>query len=134
MRQLLRALGQLLGLDYAMARLRRDEAGVLEQRAMEPHERLHALDLELGERTEHPAPRMLTVDVVDDQLRDHRVVQRRDLGSRVDARVDSHPRARGRPVGRDPPRARQEAAGRILRIDPALDRVPVEVDVFLAQP
>ena len=46
----------------------------------------------------------LAVGVVDDQLRDHRVVERRDLRARRDARVDAHARARRLAVARDPPR------------------------------
>ena len=134
MRQLFRALRQLLGLHDTVTGRACDEARMLEERPVEPDERLHARDLELHERTKHPAPCVLAIDVVHDELRHHRVVQRGDLGAGVHARVDAHARPCRRPVGRDPPRARQEAAGRILCVDPALDRVPAEVDVLLAQP
>ena len=71
---------------------------------MEAEQRLRPLDDELLERPQHAPPRVLAVDVVDDQLRDHRVVELRDLVSRPDARVHAHADARRLPVGRDPPR------------------------------
>ena len=134
MRQLLRALCELLRLDDAVARLASREARVLEQRPVESHEGLRPADLELAQGAQHPSPRVLPVDVVDDELRDQRVVEPGDLRPGGDPRVDTHPRTRRLAVARDPPRAGQEAVGGILRVDPALDRVPVQADVLLAQP
>ena len=51
-----------LRLDEAVAGRRRDEARG-EERAMEAEQRRHALDHELVERAQHPAPRVLAVDV-----------------------------------------------------------------------
>ena len=95
--QLLRPLGQLLGLDHAVARRALDEARVLEQRPVKAEQRRDAADLELAERAQHPPARVLAVDVVDDQLRDERVVEVRDLRAGDDARVDAHAGARRAP-------------------------------------
>ena len=132
-RELARSRCEELRLDEAVAGLAVDEAGVLEQRAVEADERSDAADLELAERAEHAAARGLAVRVVDDQLRDHRVVQRADLGARSDAGVDANAGAGRLAVDRDPARARQEAVRRILGVDPALDRVAAQDDVLLPQ-
>ena len=49
--------------------------GCDEQRAVEAEQRRRAAELELVERAQHPHPRVLAIDAVDDQLRDHRVVE-----------------------------------------------------------
>src|SRR5439155_1795024 len=54
MRQLFRLLRQQLRLDHTVARRAFDEAGVLEQGTVKAEQRLHASDLELFERTQHP--------------------------------------------------------------------------------
>src|SRR5215212_360430 len=133
MRKLLRTLRQLLRFDDAVTGVAGDEARVREERAVEPQQRLYAADLVLVERPEHPPARVVAVDAVHDELRDHRVVHRRDLTPAGDARVDADPRARRLAVARDPPRRRKEAVGRILSVDPALDRVPTQLNVLLAQ-
>ena len=62
---------ELLRLDEPATRLaRRRSTGRLEERPVEPDERRRPLDDELLERAQHPAPRALAVDVVDDELRD----------------------------------------------------------------
>src|SRR5947208_8814564 len=104
MRQLLRTLGEKLRLDDAVAGLARGEARVVEQRPVEADQRRHAADLELAERAQHPAPRVLPVDVLDDELRNERVVQPGNLRPDGDARIDTNPRARRLAVARDPPR------------------------------
>ena len=111
----------------------RDEARMLEQRAVEADERLHAADLELLERAQHAPPRALAVGVAHDQLRDHRVVEVADLRARDHARVDAHARARRLAVRRDAARRRAEAGRHVLRVDAALDRVAAQHDVLLAQ-
>src|SRR5215203_6805871 len=131
MRKLLRTLRQLLRLDDPVTRLCGDETGVHEERAVEPEERVHTADLVLAERAEHPLARVLAVDAVDDQLRNHRVIQRGDLPTDGDARIDANPRPRRLAVARDPPRRREEAVGGILGIDPALDRVPTQLNLLL---
>ena len=78
----------------------RDEARRLEERAVEAEKRRRPVDHELVERAQHPAARSLAVDVVDDELRDQRVVEIRDLVALADARVDANAdsrRARGTP-------------------------------------
>jgi len=134
MGQLFRTLRQLLGLDDSVTRRPFGEAGVLEQSAMEAKERRDAADLEFAESSKHSTPRVLAIDPLDDQLRDERVVERRDLRARGHPGVDPHPRPARLPIARDPPRAGQEAVGRVLRVDAALDRVPGHADVLLAQP
>ena len=57
---------------------------------MEADEGLDAADLELVERAEHAPPRVLAVDAVHDQLRDHRVVEPADLRAGSYTRVDAH--------------------------------------------
>ena len=100
------------------------------------YEDLRTLDLtEAGEpleRPEHPPPRVLAVDVAHDQLRDHRVVERRDLRALDDTGVHAHAGPRRFAVTRDPSRRREEASRDILRVDPALDRVTTKHDVLLA--
>ena len=124
---------ELVRLDHAVARLARDEARVLEQRLVEAEERLDTFDLELAERAQHPPPRVFPVDVAHDELRDHRVVERRDLAAFLHARVDADARAGRLAVVRDSARRREEALRDVLRVDPALDRVTAQLDVLLAQ-
>ena len=98
---------------------------------MEGDQRLQALDLVFAERAQHPPGRLLAVGVPHDQLRDHRVVHRRDFAARADARVDAHARAARLSVGADLARRRGEVLGGVLGVDPALDRVPAQLDVLL---
>src|ERR671927_1197553 len=132
MRQLLRALGQKLRLHDAVARLTAREARMVEERPVEADQRRDPADLELLEGAKHAPARVLAVDAVDDQLRHERVVEPGDLRPRGHSRVDANPRTRRLAVSRDPPRAGQEAVGRILGVDPALDRVTGQPDVLLA--
>src|SRR5262245_38682733 len=134
MRQLIRTFRELWRLCRVPTRLAGREARMLEQRAVEPDESLHAADLVLADGAEHPAPRMVAVDSVRAELRYERVVEADDLAPAGHSRVDPDARPRRLPVARDPPRGREEARGRILRVDAALDRVPVEADLVLAQP
>ena len=115
-----------------MAGAARDELGMREQRAVEAEQRRQAADLELVERAQHPHPGVLAVDAVDDQLRDHRVVEAADLGAGDDAGVDADAGAGRLAVGGDPPGRGQEAAGHVLGVDPALDRVAAQDDVLLS--
>src|SRR2546423_7974426 len=131
MRQPLRLLRKLLRLHDAVTRRAVDEALMTQESAMEPEQRLHAPDLELVERPEHPHPSMLAVDALHDQLRDHRVVEIGDLRTVAHARVDAYARPTRLPVARDPPGAWEEAGGRILGVDPALDRMAGEAHVLL---
>src|SRR5437773_4760258 len=78
-------------------------------------------------------PRLLAIDVVDNELRDHRVIDRRDLASGDDAGVDPNARTAGLLVTRDRPRGGKEAAGDVLRVDAALERMPIQVHVLLPE-
>src|SRR5918992_576956 len=109
LRQLLGPFRQLLRLDDAATGSALLEAGVLEERAVKAHQRGHAADLELLQGAKHAAARAIAVDVVDTELRDHRVVEAADLGAGLDAGVNPHARPSRLPVARDPPRRRQEA-------------------------
>src|SRR5438105_12998313 len=134
MRQLLRALCEKLRLHDAVARLAGREARMAEKGSVEADQRRDPADLELLEGAKHASARVLAVDAVDDQLRHERVVEPGDLRPGGHPRVDADPRTRRLAVARDPPRARQEAVGGILRVDPALDRVTGQPDVLMAQP
>src|SRR5207302_11465146 len=57
----------------------------------------------------------------------------RDLRAELDARVDANTGPARLAVARDPPRSRQEAARRILGVDPALDRMAGEADFLLPE-
>jgi hypothetical protein len=83
-----------------------------EQRLVEADQRLDAVDDELVERAQHPPARVLAVDAVDDELRDHRVVQRRDLAARRRRRSRRARRARRLVVAVIVPGAGQEAVAR----------------------
>ena len=133
MRQLFRSLCDQLRFHEAVARARLDEALVREERLVEADQRRRAVDHELVERAQHAAARVLAIGAVHDELRDHRVVERRDLAAGDDAGVDADPRSRGFAVARDPPRRRPEAVRDVLGVDPALERVPGQSNVFLAQ-
>ena len=133
MRQLIRSLRQLLRLDDPVTRLRGDEARVLEQCLVEAEQRRNASDLVFAQGAQHPPPRVLAVDPVHNDLRDQGVVEADHLAARGHTRIDPDARPRRLPVARDPPRAGQKAVRRVLRVDPALDRVPGQPDVVLAQ-
>ena len=69
-----------------------------------------------------------------DDLGQHRVVVGADDGA--DGQRAVHPDARARTARRSPstvPGLRQEAAGRVLGVEPRLDGVPVEGDVALVE-
>ncbi len=98
---------------------------------MERDQRLEPADLVLAERPQHPGGRLLPVGVPDDQLGDHRVVHRRDLRARTDARVDAHTGPGRLAVGADRARRRREVLARVLGVDPALDRVAAQLEIIL---
>jgi hypothetical protein len=99
---------------------------------VERHERLDSVDRELVERAQHPPPRVLAVDAVHDELPDHRVVQRRDLAAGDDTGINADARPGRLAVARDRSGRRPEGIADVLGVDPALDRVPREVNVLLA--
>src|SRR6266480_790271 len=67
-----------------------------------------------------------------DELGDERVVERRDGPARVAVRVDARARPAGRLVDVEPAGRGREVAVRVLGVDPALDRVPAQDEVILA--
>ena len=84
------------------------------------------------ERALHPRDRFLAVAAVDDDLRDHRVVVRRDRAIGVRERLDADARAARHAEHVDHARRRHERL-RILGVDAALDRVAGERDVALLE-
>ncbi len=89
------------------------------------------LDQILLERTQHSPTRTLAIHIVDDHLRDERVVEIGDLVSLADPGVDPNADASGLAVRGDPPRCRQKARRNVLCIDPAFDRVAAQDDILL---
>src|SRR5262249_23601306 len=80
-------------------------------------------DPELTERTQRPGNRRRTVLVPNDELAEQGVVEGRDDAAGLDERVEPDPGPEGRVDVLDEPRRRREATGRILGVDPDLDRV-----------
>ena len=72
----------------------------------------------------HPRDRGRTIGAPHDDLRQHRVVENRDLVTRLEAGVEAHARG-ARDVERgDRPGLRQKVVGRILGVQPRFDRPP----------
>ena len=86
-----------------------------------------------AERADHAPGRGLAVDVPDDQLGDHRVVQRQHLVALAGAGVHPHAGARRLHVVGDLARGGGEVGGRGLRVDAALDGVAAQLDVLLGE-
>src|SRR5262249_29258574 len=85
--------------------------------------RRHATHVELPKRTQGARDRRGAILVPDDELREQRVILRRNHGARFHVRVEADAGTEREPERIDPPRSRSEPAARILRVDPALDRV-----------
>src|SRR5438477_8468308 len=98
MRQLLRCLGKLRRFHDAVTGLSCHKARVLEQGPVETEQCRDTADVVLVERAQHPSPRMLTVDAVDDELRDQGVIEADDLAARGNSGVDPDSRTRRLPV------------------------------------
>ena len=101
-----------------------------EQRLVEADQRGRPPHNELVQRAQHAEPRAVAIAVPDDQLGDQRVVEVRDHRPGDDPGVDADARPGrlaifldGAGVGR--------TARRVLRVDPALDRVAGEAHVRL---
>ena len=83
------------------------------------------------ERRRQPVERLVARRRVRDQLGDHRIVERRDLGACLDAGIDADV---GRQFQRHDPAGRgQKAALGILGIKPRLDGVAVDADLRLLE-
>src|SRR5689334_9971882 len=104
-----------------------------EEADVERDQRLDALELVLAERADHAGGGLLAILVPDDQLGDHRVVQRGDLGACEHAGVHAHAGAARLEVGGDGARRGGEVLGGVLGVDPALDRVAAQLQVLLLQ-
>jgi hypothetical protein len=94
--------------------------------AQEREVRDHALDLGCRQRLTQAGERLVAIRAVRDQLRDQGVVGGADLVPLLDASVDAD--LLREPQLLDPPGLWQERE-RILRVEPHLDRVPVQVPV-----
>ena len=90
-------------------------------------------DLVFAEGAQHAGGGGFTVVVPDDQLADHRVVHRGDLGAVDDSGVDAHARARGLAVAGDLAGGGREVLVGLLGVDAALDRPAVDLDVLLLE-
>ena len=126
-----------LGLDPAgvdAERARRGREGrVVEHHAVEGHDGRHAVDDQLGQRAPGPLQGLLAVDAGDDDLGDQRVEAARHGHARAVALVDPDARAERRDPARQRARRGQEAAARVLGVDPELDRVPAGDRVAVAE-
>src|SRR5437762_1550182 len=107
--------------------------GRLEDVGEEAPRRRHALDMELVEGAPHPSGGLGPVPIPHDDLSEHRIVVHRDLDARLDVAVEADARAGRRTKRRDLPRRGKEVPLRVLRIDPALDRVPARAHVVLPE-
>src|ERR1019366_2583794 len=96
------------------------------------------------ERVLHRRNRRGAIGTDGDQLADHRVIMDRNLAAFVEGGIDANAagtearragedRLLGRLEADEPARARQKAALRILRVDPALDRPALALDLRLRE-
>ena len=117
-----------LDLDRAGAKL-----GVFHDAQVKVARRLDAFDRELEQRAMHALDGSFSRRRVDDQLREHRIVEQPDLAPDLDAAVPPHARAARQMQIRDAARRRKEAVRRILARDAALDRPSARHDVLLTE-
>ena len=111
---------------------RGDEVGIVQNLQVERNRRLDPLDDGHLERALHPRDRFGAVAAVRDDLRDERIVVRRDRALGVRIRVHAHARAARHAERVNEPWARRERLG-ILGVDPAFDRVAGDRDVALLE-
>src|SRR3954470_5326025 len=109
-----------------------DEVRIDEDAQVQRNGRLDALDHRHLERPLHARDRFGAVAAVDDDLRDHRIVVRRDRAVRVREGFDADAGAARDAERVDQPWRRHERLG-ILGVDAALDRVAREHDVALLE-
>ena len=93
--------------------------------------RVDAGDMRVAERGIHTIDRFVARRAVRDDLREQRVVERRNREPRVRVRIDAHAEAAGKRDVGERPSGRREVVGRFFRVDAALDRVPVRHERFL---
>ena len=102
----------------------------VEDGAVQRDRGLHALDDELLERAAAARDGLRAVLPAHDQLRDQRVVVRRDDVVAIAVRVDAHARAARQVELADLARVRREG-DRVLGVDAALDGVAAQAEVAL---
>src|SRR5690606_6920068 len=95
---------------------------------------LHTGDFEFAQGAPEPVDGVAAVLAPDDQLPQQRVIERRDRIAGIEERVETHARPAGNAHLFDPAGAWKEAVCRILRVDPHLDCVAAQTDLFLPQP
>src|SRR5690606_12247764 len=90
-----------------------------------------AFDRHFRQCNAHAADGLLTRIAVGDQLADHRIVMRRHEIAVIDVRIDADAGPAGRVIRRDAAGRRHEGE-RIFGVDAALDRMPPELHIALA--
>ena len=86
------------------------------------------------EGSDQALQRRRPVGAIGDDLGDHRVVVGRDGIAFLDAGIDPHTvQSRGQPQGAQPPDGGQEAAGRVLGVEPRLEGMAPAGDLRLSQ-
>src|SRR5262249_30620786 len=115
------------------AQLAGDEVGIVEDLEVQGDARLDALDDRHLEGPPHAGNRLLAIAAVHDDLRNQRIVVRRDRAVGVRERFDPHARPARNAEDVDDARRWHERF-RIFRVDAALDRMAGEGDVALLQP
>src|SRR2546422_6309196 len=98
----------------------------LEDLGEEAARRRHPLDGELVEGATHASGRLGPVSIPHDDLTEQRIVVHRDLSALLEVAVKADARAGRRPERLDLPRRGEEVPHRVLRVDPALDRLRSE--------
>ena len=107
-----------------------DEIGLVHQGLVQRDAGLDAGNDHFLQRALQPHDAAFAGAARDDQLGDHRVIIRRDLVPGVKPGIDPHVHAAGRVIGADLAGRGREGPG-IFGVDPALDRVALELDVLL---
>eukprot|EP00754_Rhynchopus_humris_P021547 Rhum_TRINITY_DN14749_c16_g1::Rhum_TRINITY_DN14749_c16_g1_i1::g.116667::m.116667 len=127
----------LVVLDEVGRHLARGELRVRDRRAEEVDVRRDADDVVLRQRHVHGLKRLGTRLGVHNQLGDHRVVVHEHVVAAAEAGVDAHLGVLDRRHRRldvlQLARAGQEARVRVFRVDTRLDRVPLDLQVLLAE-
>ena len=121
-----------VALDEAGIELGGAERSARNHRAQEPHVGRHAGDLDFGERLPHASEGTRAVGAAHHELRDHRVVPRRDFGALVHPGVDADMLAFFREVQVHYAASRgQEVTLGVLGIDACFDGMPAHGHVVL---
>ena len=93
-----------------------------------------AADLVAIQRILHGGDRRRPIGAVGDELRDHGIVEHRDLGALVHARIDAAGLARrGLAIAREAPYGGDEAPRRVFGVDAAFQRPAVSPDILLTE-